>query len=304
MLSVERNWAAFKKRLFQSRNQSWTESTIVISCSKGADTEKGFGPQVRKSFWKERPESVQAFTSKGSVRRVIIGILPYVKSTSLCKFGDQRLFRHTLADGQRWEGLVALLNESVQVGCVSQDYFAKKSILREEGKLGPNHTVKFTQGTWHHLKIPERKGSIASASLKSATCVRQNSTKEPGRNLATRKMRPQRSIELGENAFQLKIEDKATLYCLSEAWMLAPSSKKPEEREFVVDSGASMHMQSKKDSSSFKLDIFPKSRNPTTVITANGAVQTSEKAQVYVHDLDLFVTLQCNYTKTRLPSCH
>ena len=28
------------------------------------------------------------------------------------------------------------------------------------------------------------------------------------------------------------------------------------------------------------------------VITANGEVQTSEEAQVYVHDLDLFVTLQ------------
>ena len=34
------------------------------------------------------------------------------------------------------------------------------------------------------------------------------------------------------------------------------------------------------------------SRNPSTVITANGEVQTSEDAQAYVHDLELFVTVQ------------
>ena len=31
------------------------------------------------------------------------------------------------------------------------------------------------------------------------------------------------------------------------------------------------------------------SRNPTTVITVNGEVQTNEEATVYVHDLELFV---------------
>ena len=34
-----------------------------------------------------------------------------------------------------------------------------------------------------------------------------------------------------------------------------------------------------------------RSRNPTRVIAANGEVQTSEEAQVYVHDLELFVTV-------------
>ena len=61
---------------------------------------------------------------------------------------------------------------------------------------------------------------------------------------------------------------------------------------FVVDSGASMHMLRKKDSSSDDMDTLRRSRNPTTVMTANGEVQTNEEAQVYVHDLDLFVTVQ------------
>ena len=40
------------------------------------------------------------------------------------------------------------------------------------------------------------------------------------------------------------------------------------------------------------MDTVKRSRNPTTVVTANGEVQTNEEAQVYVHDLDLFVTVQ------------
>ena len=70
--------------------------------------------------------------------------------------------------------------------------------------------------------------------------------------------------------------------------MLAHSSKKPEEQEFVVDSGASAHMLSKKDSSSAELETLRKSRNHTMVMTANGEVQPNEEAQVYVHDLELF----------------
>ena len=33
-------------------------------------------------------------------------------------------------------------------------------------------------------------------------------------------------------------------------------------------------------------------QDPTTVVTANGEVQTKEEAQVFVHDLDIFVTVQ------------
>ena len=51
-------------------------------------------------------------------------------------------------------------------------------------------------------------------------------------------------------------------------------------------------MLSKKDVSSDEMDTLRRSRNPTTVVTANGEVQTNQEAQVYVPDLDLFVTVQ------------
>ena len=74
--------------------------------------------------------------------------------------------------------------------------------------------------------------------------------------------------------------------------MQAPTSKSPEEREFVVDSGASMNMMSKKDLSLYELDTLRRSRNRTVVLTANGQVHTNEEAQVNVHDLNLLVIVQ------------
>ena len=53
-----------------------------------------------------------------------------------------------------------------------------------------------------------------------------------------------------------------------------------------------MHMLSKKDLTSDELETLRRSRNPTVVVTANGKVQTNEEAQVYVHDLGLFVIVQ------------
>ena len=66
----------------------------------------------------------------------------------------------------------------------------------------------------------------------------------------------------------------------------------------MVDSGASMHMISRKDLNSAELETVTTSRCPTTVITANGEVQTHEEATVYVRELDIFLTVKKS-SKTR-----
>ena len=48
-----------------------------------------------------------------------------------------------------------------------------------------------------------------------------------------------------------------------------------------------MHMISKNDLNSSELETLTTSRSPTTVITANGEVQTREEATVYVKELDI-----------------
>ena len=70
------------------------------------------------------------------------------------------------------------------------------------------------------------------------------------------------------------------------------STLKTEEREFVVESGASMHMISKKDLSNAEMETLTKSCSPTIVITASGEVQTHEEATVYVKELDIFLTMK------------
>ena len=53
-----------------------------------------------------------------------------------------------------------------------------------------------------------------------------------------------------------------------------------------------MHMISKKNLSNAEMDTLTKSCSPTTVITANGEVQTNEEATVYVKELDIFLTMK------------
>ena len=91
------------------------------------------------------------------------------------------------------------------------------------------------------------------------------------------------------NIYKLKENDETTSHSPAEKWVLpAASIKELEEREFVVDSGATMHMVSEEDLNFAELETMRTSRSPT-VMTANGEVQTREEATVYVKQLDLFV---------------
>ena len=88
-----------------------------------------------------------------------------------------------------------------------------------------------------------------------------------------------------------KKREKSTFFSSSDKWSLpAASTIKREETEFVVDSGASMHMVSRKDLNPAELETVRISESPTTVVTGNGEVQTAEEATENVRELDLFVT--------------
>ena len=97
---------------------------------------------------------------------------------------------------------------------------------------------------------------------------------------------------LAKNINKFKENDKATFYSPAEEWVLpAALTKDPEERESVVDSRESMHMVSKRDLNSAELETMRTSRSPTTVMTANGEVQTRGEATENVKALDLFITV-------------
>ena len=99
--------------------------------------------------------------------------------------------------------------------------------------------------------------------------------------------------KLAKHILKSKEKDKTVFFSPSENMCLpAPSTIKPEESAFVVDSGASMHMISKKDLNSAELETVTTSRSPTTDITANGEVQTHEEATVSVKELEKFLTMK------------
>ena len=76
-------------------------------------------------------------------------------------------------------------------------------------------------------------------------------------------------------------------------WVAASTSiVNPDETEFIVQSGAAVHMMSKTDLSPEGWETVKVSRLPTTVITAKGSIDTTEEATVYVQDWDVFVTVQ------------
>ena len=116
--------------------------------------------QRRKSFRKERVKTVQ------KNRRVIVGILPYVKITSLYRDANSAI--NVCLDTLRLmggpekskkssgKGSVALLKVSIQLICVSQDSHPRKSILREPGMLGSKNAAKFSKGVSQDTRPPKK----------------------------------------------------------------------------------------------------------------------------------------------------
>ena len=127
------------------------------------------------------------------------------KSETGCKFGRTCFFRHVEAEekpskkskkGGAKGSVPALLKESTQLGCVSQDSYPRMSILREEGKLGSNSRRQILQG---HLAPNNKKFGkervhreelSQSVNLMSVVLARQNSGKDHMRRPCTKKDAP------------------------------------------------------------------------------------------------------------------
>ena len=195
---------------------------------------------------------------------------------------------------------VAMLKITRQLGCVFQDMEPPKSssILRKSSDiLKPIQCVKFTKNvatSRRHSRTPILRSEwFPTVILISVSRMLQNlriglRKTQSGKRQGTREA----AWRLAKSVLKLKEKNKAAFFSLSENGCLPASNLKPEEREFVVDSGASMHMISKKDSNSAEMDTLTKSCSPTIVMTANGEVQTHEEATVYVKELDIFLALK------------
>ena len=189
-----------------------------------------------------------------------------------------------------------------RLGCVSQDSELLGSQREGQARGNPMQRVsglirriRFTQSTLRLTSVRDKKGpSLGKVQVKSPHQRSPHAKKIEDRSQeeAERQQRCARSKawNFAKNFHKLKEEEKAIFYSPSEEKVLpAASMEEAEDKDFVVDSGASMHVVSKKDLNSAELETMRTSRNPTTVMTANGNVQTREEAAVYVKELYLFV---------------
>ena len=225
----------------------------------------------------------------------------FYKSKKGCRFGEKCSYAHRQVDEQPGKrskkngdkSTVAILKITRQLGCVFQDMEPPKSssILRKRSNmLKPIRCVRFTEAVLRHADTRDQNPSLGMICPGEPHQRTFNAPKIEDRSQEETEWQEQGAREaawkLAKSVLKLKEKNKAAFFSPSENRCLPASNLKPEERDFVVDSGASMHMISKKDLNSAEMDTLTKSCSPTIVITANGEVQTHEEATVYVKELD------------------
>ena len=156
--------------------------------------------------------------------------------------------------------------------------------------------VRFTKAVVRHADIRDQNPSLGMICPGDPNQRNPNAPKFEDRSQEETEWQEQSAREaawrLAKTILKSKEKHKTTFFSPSENWCLpSPSTLKPKEREFVVDSGASIHMISKKDLNSAELETVTTSRSPTTVATVNGEVQTNEKAKVSVKEMDIYLTM-------------
>ena len=188
-------------------------------------------------------------------------------------------------------------SDARQLGCIFQDMTPPKSILRKSTDMPkPIQRVKFTKAVARHTKIRDQNPSLGYICPGEPHERSPNAPKFEDRSQEETEWQElgarEAAWKLAKNVFKLKEHERAAFFSSPENRCLPASTLKPEEREFVVDSGASMHMIRKKDLNSAEMDTLRKLCSPTIVITANGEVQTHEEATVYVKEMDIFLTMK------------
>ena len=200
----------------------------------------------------------------------------FYKTKSGCRFEEKCSCAHRQVDeqlGKRSENnggksAVALLKIARQLVAYfkiwsrrSLHRFCKAVVRHANIRDKIHHLEWFAQGIFHQrdANAPIFEGRSQEETEWQERCARKAAWK------------------LAKSVLKLREKNKATFFSFLENRCLPTSTIKPEETEFVADSGASMNMIGKKDLNSAELTVTT-SRSPTTVITANGEVQRHEEA--------------------------
>ena len=148
-----------------------------------------------------------------------------------------------------------------QLGCVFQDMEPPRSssILRKSSNIRkPIRCVQFPKAVLRHANIRDQKPSLGVICPGDSHQRNPNAPKFEDRSQEETEKQERYAREaawkMARCILKLREKHKTTFFSPSENRCLpSPSTIKPEAREFVVDSGASMHMISTKDLNSAEL---------------------------------------------------
>ena len=150
------------------------------------------------------------------------------------------------------------------LGCIFQDMKPPKSILRKSSDMQkPIQRVKCTKAIARHTKIRDQTPSLGYICPGDPHQRSPNAPKFDDRSQEETEWQERWAREaawrLAKSVFKIKEKNRATFLSPSENRCLPASTLKPEKRGFVVDSGASIHMISKKDLNDAEMDTLTKS---------------------------------------------
>ena len=134
-----------------------------------------------------------------------------------------------------------------------------RSCGRAQTHWNQSDVVRFTNAMVRHATIRDQKPSLGVICPGDPHQRIPNAPKFEDRSQEETEWQERCAREaawkLTKRIPKLKEKNKTAFFSPSENWCLpAPSTLKPEERDSVVDSGASMHMISKKDLNSAEMD--------------------------------------------------
>ena len=143
----------------------------------------------------------------------------------------------------------------------SKEFYSAESWANEIERFGGTHHKILRTHLVRNSILGKKKGHLETLSKTGAPhernpCAPKFEERTPEETSRQEVRARKAAWDLARNIFQLKADDKATFYSPVEIKAPAPVSKNTEERMFVVDPGASMHMLSKKDLSSDEMDTL------------------------------------------------
>ena len=234
----------------------------------------------------------------------------FYKSEKGCRFGEKCSYAHRQVDEQpskrsKKNGEKSAVARYMTIGCVFQDMEPPRlsSILRKSSNILKPIWCK---AVVRHADIRDQNPSLGVICPGDPHQRNTNAPIFEDRSQEETEWQEQCAREaawrLAKSILKLKEKKQHCSHLRKIGACLRHQFLKLEEREFVVHSGASMHMISKKDLSEAEMDTLTKSCSPTIVITANGEMQTHEEATVYVKELNIFLTMKVLEDTPAVPS--